>query len=110
MKGILIHFDRRNRSRKLEDYPSKKPKYQLLDKIISVVIILTPLSTIPQIYEVWVDKNVEGLSFLTWGLYLFLTFPLLTYAFIHKNKSLITMYSLWLIIHISIFLGIIAYN
>jgi hypothetical protein len=71
------------------------------------VAVLGPILTIPQIYKVWVSGSVEGLSLLTWGSYFFLSIPILIYGIAHREKVIITMQILWVIVNGSVALGII---
>ena len=57
---IQIHKHRRKRiHQNLELYPHPKFKLRLLDYIVDVVVILLPLSVIPQIYEIWINNKQE---------------------------------------------------
>jgi uncharacterized protein with PQ loop repeat len=41
-----------------------------LDKALPVLSVFTMVMTVPQVWSVWVDGNVSGVSLLSWGAYL----------------------------------------
>lgn len=99
MKGLALHH-----------LHSKKHKTNLLNITTIIVSILLPLATLPQLYDVYISKHVQDLSLLTWVLWAVLTFPLLLYSIKHKAKPLILLYSLWLVVHILMIIGIAIYR
>tara|TARA_Y100000310_G_scaffold218438_1_gene219722 strand:- start:1954 stop:2292 length:339 start_codon:yes stop_codon:yes gene_type:complete len=104
-----IHKHRRKRQhQKLEPYPHPKKKFKILDRTVDVVSIVFPFIILPQIYEIWVKKNVEGVSFITWLLFLLFTIPLFFYAYVHKEKKLALMYGLFFIVHAIVIIGILV--
>ncbi len=106
----LYHLHRQNRIVKIRKpiFPDKW--IRILDKIVMCVAILGPICTLPQIYKVWAFQNTEGLSLISWGSYLVFNFPLLLYGIIHREKIMITMYVLWIIMNTSIVLGILLFG
>ena len=109
MQHTLIHQHRRKRAlRKLNPYPHPNPKIRLLDNVVNVVSFVFPLAVLPQIYEIWVNKNVEGVSLLMWLLFLVLTLPLFLYAYVHKDRKLTIMYLLFAIAYIVVLLGLVV--
>ena len=95
---------------KKQKYPSPNKKIRFLDNIVMAVAILSPLAAIPQVLKIWVEKMVSGVSLFTWSAYVILTIPLLLYGIVHKDKPITIMYFLWLIIDISIVIGILIYH
>jgi uncharacterized protein with PQ loop repeat len=41
-----------------------------LDKVLPILSVFTMVMTVPQVWSVWVDGNVSGVSLLSWGAYL----------------------------------------
>ena len=106
----FIHQHRRKRIYKnLQPYPHHKLYYRVLDGIVSVVAILSPFAAFPQLLRIWVNHETEGISLVTWLLFLIFGFPLLLYAIAHKDPKLITMYFLSLVMTTIIVLGIILF-
>ncbi len=81
-----------------------------LENLVGVIALVYPLSAIPQIIEIWMNKNVEGVSLLTWSLFLVLTIPLIIYAIVKKDRKLTIMWSLWSLGYVAIISGLILYG
>lgn len=79
------------------------------DKFIYFVSMLTPLMTIPQLIKIWVEKDISGVSIISWGAYLLLSFFWLIYGFVHKEKPIILTYILWILVESFIVIGIILH-
>ncbi|PIR97985.1 MAG: hypothetical protein COT89_01910 [Candidatus Colwellbacteria bacterium CG10_big_fil_rev_8_21_14_0_10_42_22] len=107
----FVHQHKRKRVyRDLEPYPHVKIYYRVLDNVVSVVSVVAPLSVIPQMWNIWANRQAVDVSLLTWSLFLLFTLPLLLYSIAHRDKRLITMYSLNTLFNIVIVLGIILFN
>ena len=106
-----IHLHRRKRAySKPRKYPHPKRKFRVLDKIITAISVIYPFAALPQIIEIWVYKRVEGVSLITWSLFLILTTFLIAYAYVHKDRRLFVMWSLWTIMYILVIVGILLYG
>ncbi|MFH1421042.1 MAG: SemiSWEET family transporter [Candidatus Aenigmatarchaeota archaeon] len=102
------HFHLRKRiHKKLEPYPSKNKWKRLLDKIIYIVAVFGPIMTIPQAYNVVVQRNTAGISAPTWGTYLVISIFWLTYGIAHKEKPIILANSCFIVLNTLIFFGTI---
>jgi uncharacterized protein with PQ loop repeat len=75
-----------------------------------VISVIYPLTTLPQVYVIWVQHNAAGISLLTWVLYFFCSAPLLVYGIIHKTRPLIVMYVLWLLMFLLVIVGTLLYG
>jgi hypothetical protein len=78
----------------------------ILEKLVLGVTILYPLTAVPQIYKIWVYKEVSGVSILTWFLFLIFIIPLIMYSVAKRERKLTIMWSVWLIVYMVIILGI----
>jgi len=111
MTKAIYHLHTRKRmSKKKEPYPSDNFWKKILDVLVYVVGILGPIFTIPQILKIWLEKSAQGISSITWVAYLFGAIILLIYGIVHKEKPLIIMYVLWIIIYVILIVGIIIYG
>ena len=111
MPTATHHLHKRKRTYgKKEPYPHPKLWKRILDKLVYVVGVLGPLSTIPQILKVWVEQSASGVAILTWIFYFLGAIVLLFYGIAHKEKPLIIMYSLWIVVDIILIIGIILYG
>lgn len=99
----LKHIHKRKKT--LHPYPSKKAPYRFLDNLIYFASFAGPIMTIPQIYEIWILKNL-GVSLLTWGSYLIIALIWLSYGLVHKEKPIIINNVLWIIAEIMVITGV----
>ena len=64
------HLHQRKRiHQKHEDYPHPDRFKRWLDKLIYVFGMLMPLMTLPQVFEIYVNKNSIGVSLVSWAAY-----------------------------------------
>ena len=96
------------RKRVIAKNPSASTR--LLDKIVLIIAFLAPLVEIPQLLEIYVNKAAQNVSMLTWGLFVVFGIPWLLYGIAHKEKPIIILYALWIIIDSAIVIGIIMYG
>ena len=85
-------------------------KMKWLENLVGVISVVYPLSAIPQIMEIWVHKNVEGISLLTWSLFLILTLPLIIYSMVKRDQKLTIMWGLWSFGYFAVILGLVLYG
>lgn len=81
-----------------------KPR-SLIDSLVYLAAIVGPLMTLPQVYEVWIERS-KGASFITWSSYIVVAMIWLAYGIKHKDKPIITLQVLWLILDILIVVGL----
>lgn len=81
-----------------------------IDLCVNMISIIYPLTTFPQIYIIYIDKNVDGISLLTWSLYLLCTFPLLLYSIYHKDKRMTVLFGMWTLVYLVVILGVMLHK
>jgi uncharacterized protein with PQ loop repeat len=69
---------------------------KLIDRLIYIAAITYPLTTIPQIVDIIMNKSSQNVSLLTWLLYDAFTIIFLWYAIDKKLRPLIIEYSMWI--------------
>lgn len=79
-----------------------------MDWLIYSVAILSPIMTLPQLMQIWVDKNVAGVSLLTWSSYTVFAGFWLLYGLIHKEKPIIVSNIFSGTLNIIIVIGILS--
>ena len=99
----------RKRSARLQPYPSSIFTIAILDVVVYIVSIASPIFTIPQVVDIFVGKDASGVSALSWGAYTLFTVPWLAYGIVHKEKVLIFNNTLWLFLNAVIFIGALVY-
>lgn len=107
----LHHFHKRKRVyENLEPYPNPNKFKRFMDKGIFVIGVIGPLMTLPQVLKVWIDKDVSGLSIITWISFIVISIFWLIYGILHKEKPIIITQILWFSMHLSILIGMVAYS
>lgn len=111
MQNALHHISRRKRvTKKLEEYPSKKFLVRIFDRILLTVAIIGPLTALPQVWNVYANHAVAGLSITSWSLWAFFNIFWIMYGFVHKEKPIILTYILWFLMNSSVAIGILLYS
>ena len=103
------HLRKRKSGKAAHPYPHPDPRIRFLDNVALAVAIIMPLTTIPQLYNIWILRLTEGVSALTWGLWAILCVPMLIYGIVHRVKPLIVTYIMWIIIEIIVVIGVLLY-
>lgn len=88
--------------------PTKKQKELLIKRAVLLVAIVEPLMTIPQIYEVWVNRQIAGVSLTTWMMYAVAAVIWLLYGLQLKDKPLIISSGLWILTELAVVAGILT--
>jgi len=81
-----------------------------MDKFIYVIGVIGPIMTIPQVTNIWIEKNATGVSIISWTTYLLSAFFWVVYGIMHKDKPIIITYTAWIFLDLLIVIGIILYN
>lgn len=81
-----------------------------LDVLTYIIGPLIPLSTLPQVYNVLIAKETEGVSLITWGFYLLSSTLFAFFGIKHKEKLLIITYVPFVLIEALIVIGILINN
>jgi len=107
----MHHLNIRKRiHEKHEEFPSPVKKIRYLDRIIYIVGILGPVMSLPQILKIFLLKNADGVSFLTYSTLTVFSCVWLWYGMVHKEKPIIVTNILWIISEIVIVVGVLIYG
>jgi uncharacterized protein with PQ loop repeat len=93
----------------MHPYPSRIFKVAIVDVLVYVVSIASPILTLPQVYEIYANQNAAGVSAISWGAYTLFTIPWFAYGVVHKEKVLIFNNSIWIFLNAAVFVGAILY-
>ncbi len=108
---VLHHLSVRKRiHQKHEPFPHPDKWKRFIDKLIYPIGILGPIMGIPQLIHIYGDKNVEGLTLSTWLLWSIINSFWLLYGFVHKEKPIIITNIMWLMMNVSVVIGILLYR
>ena len=106
----LHHFHRRKRIyQNHEPYPHPNRLKNTMDKMIYIVGLSGPVMSIPQLFNIWIDKNTSGVSRITWVAFLIIAMFWLMYGILHREKPIIMTYTGWIIMDALIIIGIMLY-
>lgn len=108
-KGVITKSLHTLFSRLLGHSDTEKIKH-LIDKLITVIGLIGPIMTTPQIINVWVYHQVEGLAIASWGTYVMTSFFWLIYGILHKERAIILVNTAWILANVSVVIGILIFR
>ncbi len=76
-----------------------------IDRLIYFAVVIGPLLTLPQVYSIWVQGQ-KGVSIISWVAYLIASVIWLIYGIKHKDKPIITVEVVWIILEVLIITGV----
>ncbi len=83
------------------------PTFSLLDKVISLMSVVTMLSTVPQVLQVWLG-SASGVSLVSWAAYLVAACLWLIHGVRKHDKSIYVACVGWIVLDAAIVIGIIV--
>jgi uncharacterized protein with PQ loop repeat len=95
---------------KKQEYQHPEKIKRFYDKFIYLVVIIAPIANIPQLLKVWVEKDVSGVSSLSWFLFSGISITWLIYGILHRDKHILLMNAALMVIQALIALGAIIYS
>jgi uncharacterized protein with PQ loop repeat len=81
-----------------------------LERLAYVAAILTPIFAVPQLLEIWISRDVSGVSLATWIAFLALSTFWAIYSVVHRAKPLMVMYIPQVTLQVFIVYGIIIFR
>lgn len=81
-----------------------------LDLLTNICAVVLPFTTFDQLYIIYIQKKVEGVSAVTWLLYAILSVPLLIYSIKRKDLPMIVLNGLWVIIDLAVWVGVLIHT
>lgn len=109
MSSPRHHQHIRKRITKKEAYPSRNTFVRWFDRFIVLAGVLIVVATIPQVYEIWVNKSADGVSTISWAYYVFYSVSFTVYGIIHRAFPIIFNYSIAACLYVSVLAGSIVY-
>lgn len=88
----------------------RKVNPDYIDSVMSVVAVISPLTLVPQIIQIFQTKDVEGISLITWFFSIITSIIWVVYGFHHKDKPIIFNSVMGTVFCILIVLGIFIYR
>ncbi|MBP9816707.1 MAG: hypothetical protein KBD05_01645 [Candidatus Pacebacteria bacterium] len=109
MQVSTAHHHARKRFEAGKTMPTS-PLARFIDLAIYPVGIAALLMALPQVYEVWVNQNVVGVSIATWGLWTIFSLFWILYGYVHKNWLIFGMNIGWFFLQGVITLGVYLHS
>lgn len=81
-----------------------------IERLVYIISIVMPLSTLTQVIEIFTTKNVSWISLLMYCIYVVLQIPIFLYTVSIKAKPLIINTCLWIFVYILVIIGILIYR
>lgn len=111
MSNVIHHQHLRKRiHEKHEQYPNPIMHKRILDKLIYIVGIVQPLTAIPQVYKIWIGQEAGGISIFTYTSFVLFDLVWVYYGIVHKERPIVVMYCLWIVLNASVAIGALIYG
>ncbi len=86
-------------------HSKKRKKRSSIDQFVYVAVIAGPLLTLPQLYTIWYEQKTD-VSLISWAAYLVIAVIWLFYGIKHKEKPIIVVQLIWIILDAFIVIGL----
>ncbi len=111
MSHPLHHLHKRKRiHQNKEQYPHPHSFKRFMDHLVYVMGIIGPLMGSLQAYKIWSEKNAGGVSVPLFSFLILNDVVWFIYGYIHKEKPIMLMYTLWFFVNIFIVAGSLLYR
>lgn len=80
---------------------------QSIHKMTLFAAIATPIMTLPQVYQIWI-LGEKGASAVTWASYVLIACIWLFYGLENRDKPIIIMQSLCIVVYSTVVVGLIV--
>lgn len=91
-------------------HPIHKKPVSTFEKFVLLIAIIEPLSTLPQIFDLYTSKDASSLSLLSWVLFAGASVVWLVYGLKIKSRPLIASSLLWITTELILMAGIVLYS
>ncbi|HEX8932190.1 MAG TPA: SemiSWEET family transporter [Patescibacteria group bacterium] len=104
----MSSFGHHHASRKLHKHKKLNSLWlTLVDKSIYIIAIVAVLANVPQLMNIWVGKNLAGVSLLSWVGFLIGSLFWLWYGVLHKERPIVITNFLLILVQSGIVLGLL---
>lgn len=87
-----------------------KSEVSTVDKAMTVVAVIHPLSALPQVIEIFATRNAIGVSLTTWLLFMLIGIVFMLYAIVHSIKPMILNQIIWFVMDFLVVIGVLMYG
>jgi uncharacterized protein with PQ loop repeat len=106
---IVDQHKRKRAKSKKDPFPHPSRGRRFLDTAVIWLGIGNIIATLPQVIEIFANKDASGVSSISWGYYTFFYIILTFYGVVHKEKPLIITYAGGTVLFAVIFAGSLLY-
>ena len=85
-------------------------KKNFYEKVMPVVSLIAPFSNVPQLLEIWIYKNPQGVSLTSWSIFLTISLVWFGYGLSKKDRNMVVMFGLITVFQIGIVSGLMLYS
>ena len=90
--------------------PPAQPAGDLIEKSLPLLSLLTMAMTVPQVWTIWVDHNVGGVSALSWGTYLLASCVWLVHGLRQRDPKMWVACIGWVALDAAVVAGVLLYR
>ena len=82
----------------------------MMKRLLGAVALVTLVMTLPQIYTIWVDRQVAGISLWSWITYWVGSLVWLVYGIQKRDRIIYLPCAAWLLLDTAVVLGVLIYR
>ncbi|MEA2701426.1 MAG: MtN3 and saliva related transrane protein [Candidatus Parcubacteria bacterium] len=83
---------------------------RFIDVFVYPIGFLGIAAAMPQIAQIWVYHNADGVSVLSWTMWGFFSIVWVFYGIAHKARVMVILNSIWVVLNLGIALGAYLYG
>ena len=90
--------------------PREAPPVSVLEKILRGLSVFTMLMTVPQVLTIWVGRDADGISLVSWVSYLVAACLWFVYGIQKGDKTIYLACVGWVLLDAAIVVGVIVHR
>ena len=90
--------------------PQTDPSNSPLEKVLPLLSVVTMAMTVPQVWTIWVEHNVAGVSLLSWGTYLVAACLWFIHGVQKRDKTIYVACIGWIALDGAVVAGVLSYG
>ena len=94
----------------INPFAKKDPWKNFLDTLVYPVGLLGPFALIPQVAQIWIQKNTVGIAISTWSMFICISFFWILYGNAHKAKNIQITSTISFSMYALIIIGYVLYS
>jgi uncharacterized protein with PQ loop repeat len=81
-----------------------------LRRVLGTMSVFTLAMTVPQVWAVWIEREVAGVSALSWGAYLLSALLWFVYGLQQRDKNIWLPCIGWIVLNGAVVAGVVAHG